>query len=101
MKTLNATLLIILLLAPLGCRRQPQGQPQDTKTQMMLDSDVSGKNVTIVRPKEAVHPTESVADLKELPTTMQYDIDAPGRVPSKEIVYMKTGEAARPSENKR
>ena len=76
-------------------------RPQDTKTQMMLDSDVSGKNVTIVRPKEAVHPTESVADLKELPTIMQYDIDAPGRVPSKEIVYMKTGEAARPSENKR
>ena len=101
MKTLNATILIILLVSPLGCRRRPQAPPQETKTQMALDTDVSGKNVTIVRPKEAARPTESVADLKDLPTIMQDDIDATARVPSKEIVYVKTGEAARPSENRR
>jgi hypothetical protein len=74
---------------------------------MLLDADVSGKaevsgkNVTLVRPKEAVRPTESIGDLKQLRTIMQYDLEAGARVSSTEIVYVKTGVAARPAENTR
>jgi len=64
MKTLKTTLLIILFVSMMGCEKQRQ----DNKTQMMLDSDVSGKNVTIVSQKEAVRPAESVTDIKELTT---------------------------------
>ena len=67
---------------------------------MMLDSEVSGKNVTIVRPKEAVRPAELVTDFKELSNIMQYDIDAMQRIPSKEVVYVKLGESVRPSEKR-
>ena len=97
MKTLETTLLIILFVSMMGCEKQRQ----DNRTQMMLDSEVSGKNVTIVRPKEAVRPAETITDLKELSTIMQYDIDALQRTPSKEVVYVKPGEPVRPSEEKR
>jgi hypothetical protein len=57
--------------------------------------------VTVVRPKEAVGPVETTSDLKGLPTIMQYDLDALQRTPSKEVVYVKPGEPARPSEARR
>jgi hypothetical protein len=97
MKTLETTLLIILFMSMTGCQKQRQ----NNRTQMMLDSEVSGKNVTIVRPKEAVRPVESVTDFNELSNIMQYDIDAMQRIPSKEIVYVKRGESVRPSEKRR
>ena len=96
MKTLETTLLIIVFVSMMGCEKQRQ----DNKTQMMLDSDVSGKNVTIVSQKEAVRPAESVTDIKELSNIMQYDIDAMQRIPSKEVVYVKRGESVRPSEKR-
>ena len=96
MKTLKTTLLIIVFVSMMGCEKQRQ----DNKTQMMLDSDVSGKNVTIVRPKETVRPAESITDFKELSTIMQYDIEATQRIPSKEVVYVKRGESVRPSEKR-
>jgi hypothetical protein len=96
MKTLETTLLIILSMVMIGCCNQRQ----DNRTQMMLDSEVSGKNVTIVRPKETVRPAESVTDIKELSNIMQYDIDAMQRIPSKEVVYVKAGESVHPSEKK-
>ena len=96
MKTLETTLLIIVFVSMMGCEKQRQ----DNKTQMMLDSEVSGKGVTIVRPKEAVRPAESVTDFKELSNIMQYDIDAMQRIPSKEVVYVKRGESVRPSEKR-
>ena len=95
MKTLN-TILLITLLAIMGCRQQQQ-RPAN-RTQMMLDSEVSGKDVKIVQPKESVRPAESIKDVKELSNIMQYDIDALQRIPSKEVVYVKPGESARPSE---
>jgi hypothetical protein len=101
MKTLNATLLIILAIAPSGCRRPPQEPPQGTKRQMLLDSDVSGKNVAMVRPNDAARPTEPFVEVKELSTIMQHDIDVAERAPSKDIVYVKSGEAARPAESRR
>jgi hypothetical protein len=97
MKALQATLPILFVMAMMGCRQQQH----DRKTQMLADSAVSGKNVTIVRPKEAVRPAETITDLKELSTIMQYDIDALQRTPSKEVVYVKPGEPVRPSEERR
>jgi len=95
MKTL-VTLLIILFMSMMGCQKQHP----DRRTQMVLDSEISGKNVTIVHPKEVVRPAESVADFKELSNIMQYDIGAMERIPSKEVVYVKKGEAVRPSEKR-
>jgi hypothetical protein len=97
MKTMEATLPVLLALAIIGCRQQEHAR----KTQMMLDSAASGDNVTIVRPKEAVGPLETSKDLKGLPTIMQYDLEAQQRTPSKEVVYVKRGEPARPSEARR
>jgi hypothetical protein len=94
MRTLEPTSLIMFVMATIGCRQQPQ----DKRTQMMLDS--AGSDVTIVRPKEAVRPAESITHFKELPTIMQCDIDAIQRTPSKEVAYVKTGETARPSEKR-
>ena len=96
MKTLETTLLILLLMSMIGCQKQRQ----DSRTQMMLDSEASGKNVTMVRPKEAVRPAEPVTDFKELSNIMQYDIDAMQRTPSKEVVYVKQGESVRPAEKR-
>lgn len=96
MKTLATTLLIILSMSMTGC----QEQRQDKKAQMTLDSEVSGKNVTIVRPKEAVRPAEPITDFKELSNIMQYDIDAMERIPSKEVFYVKQGESVRPAEKR-
>ena len=96
MKTLKTTLLIILFVSMMGCEKQRQ----DNRTQMMLDSEVSGKNVTIVHPKDAVRPAESVTDIKELSNITQYDIDAMQRIPSKEVVYVKQGKSVRPSEKR-
>ncbi len=96
MKTLKTTILIMLLMAMIGCRQQPQ----DKRTQMILDSEVSGRNVTRIRPKETVRPAEPITDFKELSTIMQYDIDAMQRIPSKEVVYVKPGKSVRPSEKR-
>jgi hypothetical protein len=90
------TLLIMFFMAMIGCRQQPQ----DRRTQMMLDSEVSGRSVTIVRPKERVRPAELITDFKELSTIMQSDIDAMQQIPSKEVVYVKPGEPVRPSEKR-
>ena len=98
MKALQALLLVAIVIATVGCRLPSR---QDTRTQMALDSDVSGKEVTIIRPKEAARPDEPIGELSELRTIMQADIDAAQRTPSKEVVYVKPGEAARPSEMKR
>jgi len=68
---------------------------------MMLDSAASGENVTVVRPKQAVRPDETITDLRGLSTIMQYDLDAQQRTPSKEVVYVKPGEPVRPSEARR
>jgi hypothetical protein len=97
MKTPNTTLLIMFLMAMIGCRQQG---PQDKRTQMMLDSEVSGRNVTRVRPNETVRPAEPIIDIKELSTIMQYDIDAMQRIPSKEVVYVKPGGSVRPYEKR-
>lgn len=94
MKTLQTTLMIISLVLVIGCQKQESG------TKMMLDSEVSGKNVTVVRAKEAVRPAETVTDFKELPNIMQHDIEAAERTPSKEVVYVKQGEPMRPSEKR-
>jgi hypothetical protein len=98
MKTMETTLPVLFVMAMIGCRQEQQ---HPRKTQMVLDSAVSGNNVTIVRPKEAVRPAEAITDLKDLPTIMQYDLDAQQRTPSKEVVYVKPGEPARPSEARR
>ncbi|MCI0718337.1 MAG: hypothetical protein L0338_05105 [Acidobacteria bacterium] len=90
-------LIILLLVSMMGCQKQRQ----DNKAQMMLDSEVSGKNVMVIRPKEALRPDENVSDFRERPNIMQYDVDASQRVPSKEIVYINRGESVRPSEKKR
>src|SRR5262245_42762774 len=96
MKTLQTTILILFFTSLTAC----QAQRQDKKTQMALDSDVSGKTATIVRPREAVRPVESVSDLKELSNIMQYDIDAMERTPSKAVFYVKQGESVRPTEKR-
>ena len=98
MKALQALLLVAIVIATFGCRPQSR---QDTRTQMALDSDVSGKEVTIIRPKEAVRPDEPITEFGELRTIMQSDIDAAQKTSSKEVVYVKPGETARPSETKR
>src|SRR5262245_23784600 len=98
MKALETKLLIILLVSMIGCQKQRQDNKMQ---QMILDSEVSGKNVTVIRPKESVRPDETVADFKERPNIMRHDIDATQRIPSKEVVYVKTGESVRPSEKKR
>ena len=97
MKIMDATLPALLALAIIGCRRQEHART----TQMVLDSAPSGDNVTIVRPKEALRPIETIKDLKGLPTIMQYDLEAQQRTPSKEVVYVKRGEPARPAEVRR
>ncbi len=96
MKTLETTLLITLLLSMMGCPKQRQ----DNRSQMLLDSEASGKTVTIFHPKEAVRPAEPAPDFKELSKIMQHDIDAPQRLPSKEVVFVKQGERLAPSEKK-
>ena len=97
MKTMDATLALLLALAIIGCRKQENaGKPQ-----MMLDSAPSGDNVTIVRPKEALRPLETIKDLNGLPVIMQYDLEAQQRTPSKEVVWVKRGEPARPAEVRR
>ena len=98
MKALQALLLVAIVIGTIGCRPQPR---QDTRSQMALDSDVSGKEVTIIRPKEAARPAEPIPEFGELRTIMQSDIDAAQRTPSKEVVYVKPGETARPSETRR
>jgi hypothetical protein len=97
MKPTKMTLLLALLITTTACRPQQA----DNRTQMLLDSKPEGKYVTIVRPKETVRPMESVADIKELPTIMQHDIDAAQRLQSKEVTYVKPGETLRPSEARR
>ncbi len=97
MKALETMLLILLMVAMMACQKQRQ----DNRPRMMLDSEASGENVRMVRPKEAVRPEESVADFKNLPNITQYDIEAQQRTPSKEIVYVKPGETVRPVEKKR
>lgn len=97
MKTMETTVLVFFVMAIIGCRERPH----DKTTRMMLDSAASGDNVTIVRPKEAVGPTETIKDLKGLPTIMQSDLDAAQRTPSKEVVSVKPGEPARPAETRR
>ena len=68
---------------------------------MLLDSEASGANVTLVRPGSPARPAEPIPDFKELRNITQADIDAGERVPSKEVVYVKQGEIARPAETKR
>ena len=97
MKTMDATLLVLLALAITGCRRQEPARG----TQMLLDSAAAGDYVTLVRPKEALRPLETVKDLKGLRVIMQYDLEAREQTPSKEVVYVKRGEPARPAEGKR
>jgi hypothetical protein len=84
MKTMETTVPVLFVMAMIGCRQQQHE-----------------RNVTVVRPKEAVGPVETTSDLKGLPTIMQYDLDALQRTPSKEVVYVKPGEPARPSEARR
>jgi hypothetical protein len=77
MKTMETTVLVFFVMAIIGCRERPH----DKTTRMMLDSAASGDNVTIVRPKEAVGPAETIKDLKGLPTIMQSDrASPPGRL---------------------
>ncbi len=94
MKTHERALPIVFLVTIIGCRQEQK----DKRTQMMLDSAVSGKAATIVRVREAVRPDESITDFKELSTIMQHDIDALQRIPSKEVVYVRPGQSVRPSE---
>lgn len=89
-------LLILSFVSVTGC----QTQRQDKKAQMELDSEISGKNVTIVRPKEAARPAESVSDFKELSNIMQCDIDAIERTASKEVYFVKQSESVRPTEKR-
>ena len=94
---LLTTILCILVVTIIGCNKQEPAK-QDNRTLMGLDSSASDKHVTMVQRNEQARPDESVSDIRELPTIMQYDIDAAQKVPSKEIVYVKPGEAARPTE---
>lgn len=98
MKTLEMTVLasFAMVVAIAGCHEQLQ----EKRTQLILDSEVSGKDVTIVPSGETVGPVESITDISELTTIMQYDIDAMQRIPSKEIVYVKPGEPVRPAEKR-
>ena len=96
MKTLSTALLMILLVWMAGCQKQGE----DSKTKMLLDSEVTGKNVTVVRAKEAVSPAETVTDLRELSTITEYDIQAKDRTPSREVVYVKPGQPVRPAETR-
>ena len=96
MKTIGTTLLMILLVWLTGCPKHDR----DQRAKMLLDSEVSGKNVTIVRAKEAARPDETVTDLKDLTTIMQSDLEAKERTASKEVVYVKPGEPARPAETR-
>jgi hypothetical protein len=96
MRLLEPTSIVMLVIATIGC----QQRPPDKGARMALDSAASGKNVTVVRPKEALRPDEAITDLKDLSTIMQYDIDAEKRTPSREVSYVKPGEAIRPSEKR-
>ena len=96
MKTPSTALLMILLVWMAGCQRQGEG----SKTKMLLDSEATGKNVTVVRAKESIGPAETVTDLRELSTITEYDIQAKERTPSKEVVYVKPGEPVRPAESR-
>jgi hypothetical protein len=94
MKTMETLLPVLVVAAVIGCgRREAERKPR-----LMLDSAPSGDNVTLVRPKESVRPDERVTDLTGLPTIMQYDLEAAQRTASKEVVYVKPGEPARPAE---
>ena len=100
MKALVSSLFIIVV-ATTGCRQPSQEAarpPQDRRSQTLLDSAPAGPNVVMVRPKEAVRPTEAITDFDRLPTISQVDIDALRRTPSKGVVYVKRGEAVRPAE---
>ncbi len=88
--------IVMLVIATIGC----QQRSQEKGTRMVLDSAASGSNVTIVRPKEALRPDEAITDLQGLSTIMQYDIEATKRTASREVVYVKPGEAVRPSEKR-
>jgi len=90
-------ILIVLLFISAACKQKRPGI-ESNKNMMAIDSISSDKNVLIVKQGERVRPDESVKDLKELPNIMQYDIDTSQTVSSKEVKFMKQGEAARPSE---
>jgi hypothetical protein len=96
MKTLQMTLMISSFVFVMGCAKH---EP-DNSAKMALDSEPSGKNVTVVRGKEAVRPGETIPDFKELPNIMQHDIEAAERTESKAVIYVKPGEAVRPAEKK-
>ena len=96
MRLLEPTTIVMLAVATIGC----QQLSQDKRPRMVLDSAASGRNVAIVRPKEALRPDEAITDLQGLSTIMQYDIDALQRTASREVVYVKPGEAVRPSEKR-
>ncbi len=100
MKTSVQTLLIVVAIVA-GCRRQPRDgahASQDHRALTMLDSAPVGTSVALVRPKEAATPAESITDFSRLSNIMQNDIDALRRTPSKGVVYVRRGEAVRPSE---
>lgn len=97
MKILRITSLMILLVLGIACPKPENGN----RTRMILDDEASGNNVTVVKEKRAVRPDETVSDLKDLKTITQYDLEAKERTPSREVVYVKLGEPARPTEQKR
>ena len=97
MKTVQSTLLLFLSVWMIACHK---GET-NTRTQMSLDAEISGSDVFVVKQKQAVRPVETVSDLRGLTNIMQYDLEAKERVLSKEVVYFKLGEPARPMEQKR
>ena len=97
MKSLQATLLMILLVWVIGCQKREH----DGHTRMMLDAEASGKNVTVVKEKQPMRPEETVSDLREQKNIMQYDLEAKEQTPSKEVVYVKPGEPVRPAEQRK
>ena len=97
MKTLQRLLIAILLVWVIACQKH-EGE---SRAQMLLDDQPSGNNVTMVKQKQAVGPDETVSDLKDLTNIMQSDLEAKERTPSKEVVYVKLGEAARPAEQRK
>ena len=89
MKTLKTTLFTLLLVWLIACQRRANV----ARTQMMLESEVSCSNVTVVKPRQAVHPEESVSDLRGLNNIMRYDLEARERTPSKEASTLRWGNA--------
>jgi hypothetical protein len=100
MKTLRQTLLVIVAVVA-GCQRQQRDGAQVSKDRRVLtalDSAPLGRNVAIVRPKEAATPAEVITDFSRLSNIMENDIDALRRTPSKGVVYVRPGESVRPLE---